>query len=159
MNKMIVDCIGALLEEKYLGKLCDLEMGDWNDGTYDSYVINYDDTFIYYLREEKKGIILGAINMKYIKNIEEVEKLNYKKINSGKQYLKDYHGINIEYFLNKDVDIYLEDKHIWDGIFGVDTEIFSTCIKKIGQMQFECIARGPIDINMVTKIECAQLYL
>ena len=49
-----------------IGEKCNVEMINWNDGIRDSYIVNQDEEFLYYVTSDKKNKIVGALNKKYI---------------------------------------------------------------------------------------------
>ena len=132
----------------YIGKKCLVEMIDWNDGIQDSYILSQDERFLYYAKIEKKCTTVGALTKAYIEKIAICSKKEKKEVD-----LSVFSDIKRDFFLNRPVDIYLEDKHIWDGIFTEDTEILDTGIADISDECIRLISGREIEIGNVTKIE------
>lgn len=134
--------------EQYQNQICDIELTDWNDGVWETLLIGEDDRFLFYRRQEKKQTIAGAIAKKFITDISVKEK-------SKQSFNEDLiEKVNITFFQEKTVDIYLEDKHIWSGILGTDTELRNTHVVEITN---EYIKIEPytnkIELETVVKIE------
>ncbi len=135
-------------EAYYIGKKCSVEMIDWNDGIEDSYIVSQDERFLYYVRIEKKSTMVGALAKEYITKITICSKKEKKAVD-----LSAFSNIQRDFFLNRPVDIYLEDKHIWDGILTEDTELYDTGIMDIGEEYIKLVSGRKIDTAKVTKIE------
>ena len=139
--------------QKYIGKKCSVEMTDWNDGIYDAYIINQDEQYVYYVKYSKKEKIVGMLGKKYIDEITITEKKESTNVD-----LSEFKNIDINYFIGKNIDIFLNEKHIWDGFIGRDTEIFNGKIIKVNEQEViveidNKFAEVTININDITKIE------
>lgn len=132
----------------HIGRKCSVDLIDWNDGIFDSYIVSQDERFYYYITIEKKRKIVGALSKQYIKKITLCSKKEKQAVD-----ISDFNGLQSDYFLNKQVDIYLEDKHFFDGILGVDTEMLDVVIADINERFVKLIYGKEIDICKVTKIE------
>ena len=135
-------------EADYIGKKCSVEMIDWNDGIEDSYIVSKDERFLYYVKIEKKSTMVGALAKEYINEIAICSKKEKKAVD-----LSAFSNIQSDFFLNRPVDIYLEDKHIWDGILTKDTEILGTGIVSISDKYIRLVSGREIETGKVTKIE------
>ena len=135
-------------EAYYIGKKCSVEMIDWNDGIEDSYIVSQDERFLYYVKIEKKSTMVGALAKEYINEIAICSKKEKKAVD-----LSAFSNIQSDFFLNRPVDIYLEDKHIWDGILTEDTEILGTGIVSISDKYIRLVSGREIETGKVTKIE------
>ena len=153
---------------QFIGKKCDLELCDWNDGVNDVWVVGVDEGFVYYLKEvgkeHKKNFksILGALNKKYI---DSVKLIQTKRAKEGKEaLLKDkmdciisdtvFKGENSKaFFVGKTADVYLEDKHIWSGILTKSTELFDVGIKAFDGEKLVLVTDREIEIKDISKIE------
>lgn len=73
---------------QFMGRRCDIDLRDWNEGEYEIYVVGYDERFVYYLKEEGKPSkgksgskkskggyerIIGAINKSFIDSVSLLE--------------------------------------------------------------------------------------
>lgn len=80
---------------QFMGRRCDIDLRDWNEGEYEIYVVGYDERFVYYLKEEGKPSkgksgskkskgdyerIIGAINKSFIDSVSLLES-GHKKDN------------------------------------------------------------------------------
>ena len=147
-NSRKMDTILDNYYEKYIGKKCSVEMIDWNDGIWESYILNQDDNFLFYVTIEKKRKKVGALAKRYI---EKVIMCSVKE-SCGVDF-SDIPEIQKEYFINKTVNIYLEDKHLWDGILGKDTEILEIGMKDFDENFVKLVSGREIETERVTKIE------
>ena len=127
-------------EAYYIGKKCSVEMIDWNDGIEDSYIVSQDGRFLYYVKIEKKSTMVGALAKEYINEIAICSKKEKKAVD-----LSAFSNIQSDFFLNRPVDIYLEDKHIWDGILTEDTEILGTGIVSISDKYIRLVSGREIE--------------
>ena len=132
----------------YIGRRCDVEMVGWNDGIGESYIVNQDDRFLYYVTIEKKRRIAGALAKKYIKSITLCSGKEKKTVN-----LSDFTEIQRTYFINKTTDVYLESKYFFSGIFGKDTEMFGVGIMDINDDYVKLVSGMDIEIEQITKME------
>lgn len=134
--------------KKYIGKKCSVEMTDWNDGIDHAYIHGYDGKFFYYMAFEKKQRKVGALAKKYIERI--VPSCKREKENAD---IFEVCEIQIDYFIDKSADIFLEDKHFFDGILGEDTEILNVDIAEITEDFVKLASGKEIEIEKITKIE------
>lgn len=146
--KNITEKSGSEDNTYYIGKKCSVDLIDWNDGIFDSYIVSQDEKFLYYITFEKKRKIVGALSKPYIKKITLCSKKEKQEVD-----LSDFTGLQSGYFLNKPVDIYLEDKHFFAGILGADTEMLDVVITDFNDRFVKLISGGEIEIRKVTKIE------
>ena len=139
-------CSNGSYYAPFIGKKCTVEMIDWNDGIFDSYIVNQDEKFLYYVTIEKKSTQIGALSKRYVERIILSEKKNVADISEGGE-------VNKEYFVNKTVDIYLEDKKFFSGIFGKDTELLGVGLQNIGEMYVTLVSGVELEVKQITKIE------
>lgn len=153
---------------QFIGKKCDVDLCDWNDGVNDACVVGSDERFVYYLKEEgKEGRkdykkYLGALNKGYIKSVK-IAQTGHRKGNKEStlkdmmSYIvseEDFQGeISMEFFVGKTADVYLSDKHIWSGIFTKDTEIFDVGIKTLDGEKLVLVNERVIEVKDISKIE------
>lgn len=135
--------------KKYLFKKCSVELIDWNDGVYAVILLNQDDAFVYYFKEEKKDIVFGLLGKKYIKQIESSKK-NDEVI--------QFKYIDKNFFIGKSVSIYLHEAHFFSGLIGADTEFIDAKIIDVsgGKIIFESkdqIEDRVLAIENIAKIE------
>lgn len=103
--------------QNFISKKCTVELANWNDGIFDGYIINQDENFIYYMIPEKKCLTVGILSKIFVTEI--------RLSNTKDKYqvdLKEYGDISREYFIGKKINVYLNEKHIWNGIIGKKTE-------------------------------------
>lgn len=103
--------------QNFISKKCTVELANWNDGIFDGYIINQDENFIYYLIPEKKRLTVGILSKILVTEI--------RLSNAKDKYqvdLMEYGDISREYFVGKKINVYLNEKHIWNGIIGKKTE-------------------------------------
>lgn len=134
--------------ETYIGKKCNIEMIDWNDGIFDSYLVNQDEKFLYYVTIEKKCKKVGVLAKQYIENVALCSKKEKHSVD-----ISEFAQMKREYFLSKSVDVYLEDKHFLSGIFGKDTELLGVSIQDITEEYVTLVTGMEIETKQVTKIE------
>lgn len=132
----------------YIGKKCNVEMTDWNDGVLDAYILNQDEKFVYYVTIQQKCKKFGALAKQYIEKITVCSK-------KEKQVAEicDFTEIKRSYFINKTTNIYLEDKHFFSGILGEDTEMLDVGIVEINNDYVKLASGLHIEIKRITKIE------
>lgn len=113
------------LLDNYIGKVCSVELTSWNDGVNNAYLTSYDNYFLYYMIVEKNEYKIGALGKKYIRQVEteKVEKLEI----SRKYQIED---INKKFFIEKKVNLYLDDKHFWSGFIGENIEYLNITVKE-----------------------------
>ena len=132
----------------YLGKKCNVEMVDWNDGVFDSYLINQDERFLYYVTIDKKCKKAGALAKQYIEEITLCSK--------REKQTEDISGLpNIDknYFIGTSVDIYLEEKNFLSGLIGKDTELLNVGILEMYEDYVKPVWGKDIELKEITKIE------
>lgn len=136
--------------EKYLGKKCFVEMTDWNDDVADIYILGQDDRFFYYIMLERRGgnRKVGALAKKFIKTIVLSSERKEKSVDLSK-----FCRIQMDYFIGKSVDIFLEDKHFLDGILGEDTEILDIHVIEVNEDYIRTVFGKNIKIEKITRIE------
>lgn len=132
----------------YIGKKCDIEMIDWNDGIAASYLLNQDENFIYYLTIGWKKKKVGALTKQYIKKVTCCSKKEKHRRN-----VNDFATIDMDYFINKTVDIFTEDKRFFSGILGEDTEMLGVGIVDMSEEHVTLISGRKVERKKVTKIE------
>lgn len=110
--------------------------------------MNQDDKFLYYITIKKKCKKVGIIAKQYIEKIEVCS----KKEESAVEF-SEFAEINSNYFLDKTVDIYLEDKHFFSGILGGDTEILGVGIQDINENCVKLITGREIETKQIARIE------
>ncbi len=132
----------------YLGKKCNIELIDWNDGVFDSYLVNQDEKFLYYIAIKKKCKKVGMIAKQYIEKIEVCSKKEEPAAE-----LSEFVEINGSYFLDKTVDVYLEDKHFFSGILGDDTEMLGVGIQDINENCVKLVTGREIETKQIARIE------
>jgi transcriptional regulator with XRE-family HTH domain len=132
----------------YIGKKCNVELTDWNDGVFDSYLLNQDEKFLYYITIKKKCKKICMIAKQYIEKIEVCSKKDEPTAE-----FSEFATINSNYFLDKTVDIYLEDKHFFSGILGGDIEILEVGIQDINENCVKLITGREIETKQITRIE------
>lgn len=138
--------------DHYIGKKCSVEMSDWNDGVFDSYLVGQNDKFIFYVTIEKKQKKIGALAKQYISRITLCSKKDKTPID-----LAAFSEMQITYFLEKPVNIELNSKYIWDGILGEDTELLDVGIADIGDEYVKLVTGKEIETSKITKIEMTLL--
>ena len=129
-------------------KICNFTMSNWNDGISNAYILKQDDRFWYYMLKGYKSKRLGILSKKYISNVALCKKSEYKPTME-----EDYRLISRENFLNRPVDIFLDDKYIWSGILGEDTEIYDTIIKEFKDNKVVLLWGRQIPLEKIVKIE------
>lgn len=132
---------------KYVGGVYDIDLVGWNDGVYNAYILNEDEKFLYYLIRDKGKKIHGLIAKKYIKKIEPVS-------TKGKLEVSDESNINLAFFYNKKVSIYLSLKEGILGFFDFENDDYSDkYITSINNQKVILDYGGEIDIDKICKIE------
>lgn len=132
----------------YIGKKCNVEMVDWNDGIFDSYLVNQDENFIYYLIHEKKHIKAGILTKQYIEKVTLCSQKEKTTVD-----ITEFSQLNKEYFVDKNVDIYLEDKNFLSGVLGKDTEMPGVGIVDFNEEYVTLMSGMKIETKQITKIE------
>lgn len=155
IDELVKGSGGSITEKKdtniayyasFIGKKCSVELIDWNDGIFDSYILNEDETFLYYVTVEKKSTKIGALSKLYIERVTLSEKKDTADISA-------FGEVNKAYFVNKTVDIYLENKKFFSGIFGRDTELLGVGVLDIGEEYVMLVSGMELEVKLVTKIE------
>ena len=129
-------------------KICNFTMSNWNDGISNAYIISQDDKFWYYMLKGFKSKRLGILSKKYITNMELCKKSGHKPFAD-----EDYSKVSMDSFLNRPVDIFLDDKYIWSGILGEDTEIYDGVIKEFKDDKAVLLWGRQIPLDKIVKIE------
>ena len=129
-------------------KICNFTMSNWNDGISNAYILKQDDRFWYYMLKGYKTKRLGILSKKYISNVSLCKKSEYKSTME-----EDYSSISMNNFINRPVDVFLDDKYIWSGILGEDTEIYDTIIKEFKDNKVVLLWGRQISLDKIVKIE------
>ena len=129
-------------------KICNFTMSNWNDGISNAYILKQDDRFWYYMLKGYKTKRLGILSKKYISNVSLCKKSEYKSTME-----EDYSSISMNNFINRPVDVFLDDKYIWSGILGEDTEIYDTIIKEFKDNKAVLLWGRQIPLEKIVKIE------
>ena len=129
-------------------KICNFSMTNWNDGINNAYIFKQDDKFWYYMLKGFKTKRLGILSKKYISTVKLCDKSGSKPLMN-----EDYSSISMESFLNRSVDIFLDDKYIWSGILGEDTEIYDAIIKEFKNNKAVLLWGRQIPMEKIVKIE------
>lgn len=132
----------------YIGEKCSIEMTDWNDGISDSYLLNQDSKFLYYIKFEKKAKRIGALAKQYIEQITLCPNKKKETVD-----LSDFTKVQKEYFINKSVNIDLNDKHFLDGILGKDIELPNAPIVDIHDDYVVLASGKKIEMEKIAKME------
>lgn len=132
------------ISEEYIGKLCDILLGGWNDGVYDAVIMGDDKDFVFY-QVEHKGERYGAISKSCITgvNISKNQK-DSKKV-----------GIDKDYFINKHVRIELaKEKGLIKGFFDFkDDDYIDVIINSVENDKLYLRFGQSLLLNQITKIE------
>lgn len=134
--------------QSYVGKKCTIEMCHWNDGICDAYVIGQDKDFVFYFAPEKKCNKVGALAKKYMQRITREGESEVLP-----QDMDLYMNPSRYFFRNRLVNVYLNERYFFSGIFGKETEILGAFL---GEMNDECITILPgqqIELGEIAKIE------
>lgn len=145
-TKMIYKIKDELLEQ-FIGKRCIIQLTDWNDGPDNAYIVSYDANFVYYVAENRKEKIFGAIGKQFI---EEVTELRQKKTDALQK-------LDRQSFVNQKVCVNLDQKHIWSGFVGEETEYWNVMVENFDEKNLTIvknISEIQISIDKITKIEC-----
>lgn len=135
-----------------IGEKCNVEMINWNDGIRDSYIVNQDEEFLYYVTSDKKNKIVGALNKKYIDSIE----ICSKKGKNEEDFSK-FINIQREYFVNKTTNMYFNDKYFFSGVIGEDTEMLNVSIIYFDKDIIRLMSGKEFEISQIVKIETMEL--
>ena len=135
-----------------IGEKCNVEMINWNDGIRDSYIVNQDEEFLYYVTSDKKNKIVGALNKKYIDSIE----ICSKKGKNEEDFSK-FINIQREYFVNKTTNMYFNDKYVFSGVIGEDTEMLNVSIIYFDKDIIRLMSGKEFEISQIVKIETMEL--
>lgn len=152
---------------QFVGRKCDIDLKDWNEGEYEIVIVGYDERFVYYLKEEgkpgkgklgsknsKDGYerIIGALNKSYIDSVYLLEN-GYEKDNDLTLEMTCTGKVSKEFFAGKTGDVYLEDKYIWSGILTKSTELFDIGIKSLEGDELVLVTGRIIEVKSISKIE------
>lgn len=134
--------------ESFISKRCTIELTDWNDGIFDGYILNQDSDFLFYLILEKKKVQIGLLGKNFIKEI----RLSDKK---EKYYidLKEYSHIDRDFFVDKKANVNLNEKHIWSGIVGKETQFSNVLIYSLTRNRLAFELNNEVSIDEIVKIE------
>ncbi|MBQ7919478.1 MAG: hypothetical protein IJ324_06015 [Lachnospiraceae bacterium] len=132
----------------YMGKKCNIDMTDWNDGVYESYLLGQDERYVFYVSIERKHTKVGALSKQHI---EEITYCVQDRERVAK--LSELQNMNRSFFVNRLSNIYLEEKHFFSGLFGKETEILGVFISDVGEDYVKLITGQEIDAEKITKIE------
>ena len=136
---------------KYIGKVCSVDLTRWNDGVSNAYMTSYDNNFIYYIIVEKNQCKIGALGKTYIGQIEIVEG---KSVEIPRNYQTQ--EVNKEFFVSKNVNVHLDNRYFWSGIIGEDTEYLDVTVRKFDDNKIyvrENVNEFAILISMISKLE------
>ena len=129
-------------------KICNFSMTNWNDGINNAYIFKQDDKFWYYFIKGRKTKRVGILSKKFVDNVKFCK--NNESEASVSEKLSE---ITMENFLNRSVDIFLDDKYIWSGIRGEDTEIYDVIIKDFKNNKVVLLWGRQIPMETIVKIE------
>ena len=137
---------------KYLLQRCRVELSDWNDGFSEGYLIGQDESFLYYVVPEKKRAFIGCLAKQYITEIEILPEAK-KQVD-----LSSYETVSKEYFIGKQVNVSLNERRFFDGIFGKDMEFREAELLVFSEKQAVLqlknrLMETNVDIADVVKIE------
>ena len=138
--------------QKYLWQRCNVNMSDWNDGFSEGYLIGQDESFLYYVVPEKKRAFIGCLAKQYITEIEILPEAK-KQVD-----LSSYETVSKEYFIGKQVNVSLNERRFFDGIFGKDREFREAELLAFSEKQVVLqlknrLMETNVDIADVVKIE------
>lgn len=134
-------------ENHYIGKLCDIELEGWNDGTINSYILNEDNNFLFYKYCNKKKDIYGCLSKYLIVEIDIKESENAIPTEIDNK-------IDLDYFINKAVDIEFVKRGLVKGFFDFrDDDFMNVVIKAIDSESITLEFGKKIDIVDICKIE------
>lgn len=145
--------------QEFISKRCivNVNLTDWNDGIYNGYLLKQDKDFLYYVIPQKKKIITGLLAKEFITGIELGDKKDRYSID-----LSNYNNINRQFFVGKKVNINLNEKHIWNGIIGKETEFLNVIISSFTSKELiiqndNLLSDIIIPISEIVKIEVGEL--
>jgi len=98
---------------EYISKKCDIHLTDWNDNLYNAYILSEDDKFVFYYINGKEKIA-GVVGKRFITKIA-LAKLSKKEITP------EFPEVSQDFFENKTINIYLNEKYFWSGLVGAET--------------------------------------
>ena len=139
--------------QDFINKKCNVELADWNDGIFDGYLVALDKLFLYFLTQKKEKIILVGLAKKFITEIKLSSKTDRQEMDLSK-----YSSINQQFFCGKKVNISLDEKHIWSGLIGKDTEYLNVEVCSFSENTLvitnnNTLSDLSIPIEEITKIE------
>lgn len=134
--------------QKYLWQCCRVELSDWNDGFSEGYIIGQDESFLHYAIPEKKRAFIGCLAKQYITEIEILPEAK-KQVD-----LSRYETISRDYFIGKQVNVSLNERRFFDGIFGKDREFREAELLAFSEKQVVLQMKNRL---METKIDFADL--
>ncbi len=129
-------------------KICNFSMTNWNDGINNAYILKQDKKFWYYILKGRKTNRLGILSKQFIDNVELCKNSEPASFSS-----EEFSNVTIDSFLNRPVDIFLDDKYIWSGIIGEETEIYDTIIKEFNEEDAMLLWGRKIPLRKIVKIE------
>ena len=132
----------------YIGKKCNIDMTDWNDGVYESYLLGQDERYVFYVSTEKKHTKVGALAKQYIEEITFCVQ-NRERVTG----MEEFKNITSAFFVKRLSNIYLEEKHFFSGLFGKETEMLGVFIADTGEDYVKLTSGQEIEAKKITKIE------
>lgn len=134
--------------QSYVGKKCTIEMCHWNDGICDAYVIGQDKDFVFYFATEKKYKKVGALAKQYMQRITpEGETAELP------EDMDFYMNPSRYFFRNRLVNVYLNERHFFSGIFGKETEILGAFLGEMNEEYITILPGQQIEMKEIAKIE------
>ncbi len=140
--------VGAKYYQSYVGKKCTIEMCHWNDGICDAYLIGQDKEFVFYYSVEKKCKKVGALAKQYIQRIALEE--DTKEMPEDMDF---YMNPSRYFFRNRLVNVYLNERHFFSGIFGKETEILGAFLGDMNEEYITILPGQQIEMKEIAKIE------
>ncbi len=96
--------------EAYYLKKCSAELGGWNNGFTDGYIVGEDREYLFYVIPEKKFLEVGAVRKSTVVSIrEEKERKTVSK--------EDWPSVDRNYFVGKVGSVWLVDEKLIDWSF------------------------------------------
>lgn len=132
----------------FVGRKCTIEMVDWNDGIFDSYVLGQNEDFVFYLANEKRSRKVGALGKRYIQSVA------FSVINEkAEPDVRHFMGLDWAFFKHQLVNIFLAEKHFFSGIFGRETEFLGVFVEVVDNTAVKLTGGLEIELDQIAKIE------